>query len=72
MITAEIRVNAQLVGHIYCVNTGNHTNGWHKYRYEYYRPDGGIIKGEIEHFRDNGAIALVKEICEDVETKGGQ
>lgn len=72
MITAEIRVNAQLVGHVYCVNEGGTSDGWCTYRYEYYCPDKETIKGEVMHFRPNGAAALLKEIFENVESQGGK
>jgi len=72
MITAEIRVNTQLIGHIYCVNEVGDDDGWCQYSYEYYCPGEGTIKGTVRHYRPNGAVALMKEICEDIETQGGK
>lgn len=84
MITAELRINTQLMGHIYCVNEkdipgpdgsrdwNTALKGWCEYSYEYYKPGENIIKGTVEHYRPNGAIALMKEICEDIEGKGGK
>jgi hypothetical protein len=86
MLTADIRINGALIGHIYCVNEKTinppgddrfHpvpivTSKWYEYSYEYYRPGEGIIKGAVQHYRPNGAAALLKEICEDIETKGGK
>lgn len=72
MITAEIRVNTQLIGHVYCVNEEGDPDGWCDYSYEYYCPGEETIKGTVEHFRPNGAAALMKAIFEDIETKGGK
>lgn len=72
MITAELRVNCGFIGHIYCVNIGGDDDDWCDYRYEYYTPDEKVISGRVKHFRPNGAIALMKEICEDIETQGGK
>ena len=74
MITAEIRVNCGLIGHIYCVNEvqTEPPGEWYAYSYEYYMPGEQVIKGTVKHYRPNGAIALLKEICEDIETKGGK
>lgn len=72
MITAEIRINGQFLGHVYCVNEEGDPDDWCDYSYEYYRPEQGLIKGEVRHFRPNGAAALLKEIFEDIETKGGK
>ena len=48
------------------------TSRWCEVDYEYYRVGEKIIRGTVKHFRDNGAVALLKEICEDIETKGGK
>lgn len=85
MITAEIRVNGQMIGHIYCINEkrtrgpGRHCDaldegwdeGWYEYSYEYYRPGLHIIKGKVRHFRDNDAAALMKEVFDTI-MKGGK
>lgn len=85
MITAEIRVSGRLIAHVYCVNEepvpgpGNRWDArdteWYRYSYEYLSVGEGakgVINGEVKHFRPNGAAALMKEIFEDVETKGGK
>ena len=79
--------NDQIVGHIYCVKETQMprppgddrfhpmpgiTSQWYEYSYEYYKPGELIIKGSVQHYRPNGAVALMKEICEDIETKGGK
>lgn len=72
MITAEIRINTQLIGNIYCVRKTATDMDWCEYSYEYYKPGHGLIQGLVKHYQPNGAIALFKEICEDIETKGGK
>lgn len=76
MITAELRVNGQFIGHIYARNEGGEVNGWCEYRYECYtlNDDSGnsLVNGKVRHFRPNGAVALFKEICEDVGTRGSK
>ena len=77
MITAEIKVNGVMIAHVYVVNQGAASldpdvDGLCEYHYEYYRPEHSVIRGKAEHFRPNGAAALLKEVFEDVEGKGGK
>jgi len=69
MITAEIRVNCGLIGHVYCVNEEGEADGWCTYRYEYYELDCDIVRGHVKHFRPAGAASLLKKIFEDIESK---
>ena len=83
MLTAEIKINGVMIAHVYAVNKGLVPRTTEKkahpfcgefctYAYEYYRPEHTVIRGKVEHFRPNGAAALLKEICEDIEGKGGK
>lgn len=87
MITAEIRHDSKMIGHINaaCVKQmprppGDDkfhpmpgvTSQWYEYTYEYYKPGEAIITGTVQHYHPNGAAALMKEIFEDIETKGGK
>ena len=77
MITAEIKVNGAMIAHVYAVNQGEasilpEVKDMCFYTYEYYRPEHTVIRGKVTHFRPNGAAALLKEIFEEVETKGGK
>jgi hypothetical protein len=77
MLTAEIKVNGCLIGHLYMVNTGPIANlepsdlsGPCAYRWEYYHCDGypPIQQGEgIIHDRDAGALGLIKKVIETIE-----
>jgi hypothetical protein len=81
MLTVEIRVNDQVLGHIYCVNEGGigdaeglptamlDPGGARKYSWEYYRPfssDIKLYKGEVKHERRDGALALVHKIIHQI------
>lgn len=71
MFSLEIRVNSQLIGHIYCRNiTTNITQKTSLYKYNYYRPEEGEIhSGQVEHYRDEGIEKLIKIILENMEKK---
>ena len=72
MITVAIQ-DETATGYIVCIRErempplpGN-TSGWNECDYEYYRPGESIIQGTVRHHPPNGAIALLKEICEDID-----
>jgi len=78
MLTCDIKVNGRRIATISAVNQGKKgitlsefELGWRKYLYKYdnYEPKQQL-QGSVHHFRPSGAIALIKEICEDLETKG--
>ena len=72
MLTAELRVNCGLIGHIYIVNEkdlGYDTFNTCQYRYEYYELDKEIKRGRVVHDRDEGALELIKKVIEDIEEK---
>jgi len=86
MLTAMLQLDDEVIGTVYCVNAGplaapeetkkedrNSEEGeWCEFAYEYHRECARTIRGTVKHYRPNGAIALMKEICEDIETKGGK
>jgi len=80
MLTVDIKENGRLIGHIVAVNQdvkgvtkAEWLAGWRAYEYEYtpYKTKGNRKVGQVAHCRTNGATALVKEICEDLEAKHG-
>lgn len=71
MLTAEIKVNGCLIGHIYAHNTGYvHAQNHDECSYEYHIYDvteGSVIKsGRVEHARSSGAFALIQTIIEEL------
>lgn len=63
MLTAEIKVNGVLIGHMYVVNEYMHDDEA-SYRWEYYEPDGGLTKGVgLTHKRSDGAVALIAKVA---------
>ena len=67
MFSIEVRINSQLVGHIYCHNEGNVGQpDIHEYRYTYYEPESAKIKqGQVYHSRKNGIMKLAEMILID-------
>ena len=84
MLMVGLHLNDDPIGTVYCVNAGpvsdlpGDTNKHadpdqlYAYSYEYHKPNSQIIRGTVRHYRLNGTVALLKEICEDIETKGGK
>jgi hypothetical protein len=69
MLTAEIKVNGNLVYHILAVNEGYKTGITNicKYRYEIYHPDNSgnsVSFGNVEHDRSNDSLTLIKKILD--------
>lgn len=72
MLTVEMHVGTHYTGRISCTRkTSVDEPEWNAYSYEYYVVGKEVIKGTVKHHTPNGAIGLLKEICEDIETKGG-
>lgn len=75
MFTTEIRINGDLIGHVYCHNKGQVKNilpEKQQYRYEYLYYDVELKKltsGEIFHVRENGIRKLICLILQDVDKK---
>lgn len=69
MITAEIKVNGNMICHLIAVNEGykSGVSDECKYRYEVYFPDTKdtqLINGKVTHHRDEGALILIKKIID--------
>lgn len=83
MFTVQMHRNDEVIGTVYCVNSSpvvntadasdeNEEHGmWCEYAYEYHQHGVVAHRGTVKHYRPNGAVALLKEICEDIEAKGG-
>ncbi len=71
MLSAEIKVNGNMVGHIYARNvTGklNLKNESHLYWWEYYRPESRRSnKGYVNHVRAEGIEQLISLILAEVD-----
>lgn len=71
MFSVEIKVNSQLVGHIYCRNVGSVSTDLEdkcEYKYRYYEPESGdLFKGDVIHRRPDGIRNLVNKIINDVD-----
>ena len=68
MFSVEIKINGNLIGHIYGVNKGLTVKGLTKYSYEYYDPEfHKIIKGNVKHHREAGIRPLITTIFKDME-----
>lgn len=69
MLTAEIRVNTTLIGHLYIVNEGLFITKpeFTQYRYEYYEPDKNIITGKVIHKRSEGALTLIETVIKNIK-----
>jgi len=53
----------------------DYKTGWRFYRYIYTKFRGGMpapggATGTVKHLPSNGTVALLKEVFEDLETKG--
>lgn len=64
MLTAEIKVNGELIAHIHIVNESLLENNKSRYRYEIYEPREEVRDGRIDHFRVDGALELIRLILE--------
>jgi hypothetical protein len=68
MISAEIKVNGTMVGHIYARNISTPEVlesgvGLNLYHWEYYKPENRIAKrGKVSHERQDGIEKLISKI----------
>lgn len=64
MISMEVHVNSQLIGHVYARNIGySATNtGYSVYDVKFYEPEGDLHDMKIEHKREDGWKVLMKKI----------
>ena len=71
MITREIKINGQLISHLYVRNlTINIDARECPYEYEYYEVRKGVVQyGNVTHVREEGADKLIKIIMLDIEKK---
>ena len=75
MLTAEIKINGKLIGHLYIVNKGFVTfelgkiNDECDYEYECYmvEEEEPVIKGHVKHSRKSGALELIKKVIRNVQ-----
>ena len=68
MLTADIRVNGILVSYLYIVNEKmEDEKGRYRYRFERYEPDSEIVKGEVCHKREDGALVLIKKVIQKID-----
>ena len=75
MLTAEIKINGCMIGHIYIVNEGElGTSGIYNYSWEYYKPGSDspqrvVMSGHTSHTRGEGALTLIKKVVDIVNRK---
>ena len=69
MFTFEIRINGDLISHIYGHNERLDKNGRHyEYSYRHYSVEtGDITAGTVKHERKKGINKLIRLILEEVE-----
>jgi hypothetical protein len=81
MLTAEIRINGKLLGHLYIINRGCASAAYeiglvdtptsmddYLYDYEYFEVGSNKSPrtGKVAHKREDGALALIRICAEDV------
>ena len=71
MLSAEIKINGSLLGHLYLHNLGYLKGKLTEceYEYEYYEIGKKIIKGNVIHDRQDGAIKLLEIATTDITSK---
>jgi len=72
MITAEIRVNTALIGHVYCIRETKIPlpSGKDLYSVSYYHPESEqLVTFQLEHEREKGAVNLMKKIFSKLDKK---
>ena len=73
MLTAEIKVNGALIGHVYIHNEGYLGADTNVCGYTYHIYDVGeaaIVKeGHVEHDRSDGAFALINRVLDALPYK---
>ena len=65
MLTCEVKINGRLIVHLYAVNLSGVDNENCIYRWEAYRPDGYLLKGQLMHKREEGALRLVERLAHE-------
>ncbi len=74
MLTAEIKVNGCLIGHLYVVKVGplpDEYRDLYEYDYSYHEIGSEIVtNGKLPHYRSNGALALVRLCAEQLKKRG--
>ena len=72
MLTAEVKINGVLLGYAHVVNTREVQAGATMYRYEFYRPEKGVVRGTVLHRREEGAYELVRLIMAELGREGSE
>lgn len=78
MLTVELRVNGNLIGHVQAVNQGYVAGMGDKCNYEYtamLMETGDIVRGRLQHERHTGAFELIRRLAQDIgekSKKGGK
>jgi len=75
MFSVELKINGTLVAHISGYNITEHPyrTGTHKYSYEYYEVDSSrVIKGTVEHNREDRLTELIRIILNNVRRVNGK
>jgi hypothetical protein len=71
MLSCEIKVNGNLVGHIYARNVTGEVSPdqtQHLYHWEYYRPESRKVRnGIVSHIRRDGIEQLISIILAEVD-----
>jgi len=71
MFSVEIRVNTQLIGHIYCRNVTSSKQDLddiNVYKYNYYKPETGeVYSGHVKHDKKNSIERLVQIILNNIK-----
>ncbi len=67
MFSTEIRVNGEMIGHLYGQNKGQSFSTQYDYFYRYYDvATGKVTEGEVKHNRPEGIQVLIAKIMEDM------
>jgi len=73
MLSVEIRVNGEMIVHVYgrrLCGSDDYSDEPCLYSYRLYRPSPGVVRdGTVLHTRSGGAEVLVRKILEDVNVE---
>ena len=71
MFSVEIKINSELITHIYGHNEGETATGETKYLYRFYAPEEKpcLREGYVLHLRGDGINKLIGKILEDAKRK---
>lgn len=68
MLTAELKINGTLIGHLYGHNEGYNTDGSCEYSWHYYKTEtGAVVKGTLSHKREDGLEELIASILRSIK-----